>query len=137
MFFKVHLLEDEYKSEVIQNDWKIVTWSKDMIENEIIKLDETTGSQYYENYVSIQDKSDKIDFLKYFVLFSEGGVFYAGDSVDLEYEFPLIIEMVSYCERRNISLFDSPSVIIPSTVFHPGINRMCCRILTPQYGSID
>lgn len=80
------------------------------------------GTNHYDSYLKLPEEY-KEEFYKYVTLYYEGGIFARYEKVD---DIPLkdIEELRSYCNTRQISLFQCPSATIVGFVHHPQLMSM-------------
>jgi len=91
-------------------------WSLSDIENCMRKRDLKSQTKYLESYNNLSNEK-KVQFAKYFILLEYGGVFLNDDSTSEEN----IIDTYKYCTSRDISIFESPSLVFCRQKLHPSL----------------
>lgn len=102
------------------NGWEIKCHPQSKIENYLSILDLKDSTDMKSKYSS---SSDKDEFYKYCVLYQEGGIFARYNKIE---EIPLdqINILVQYCENRQISLLQCPSLMLLGFIHHPQLMSM-------------
>ena len=116
----IHLFNETGEISDDNSGWTIMCHRRSDMINSLANKDRNEGTCYVELYNRCQDKEE---FFKYFVLYYEGGIFTRYDNIA---EIPLkeIIELSNYCNVRQISLFQCPSMTIVGFVHHPQLLSM-------------
>lgn len=105
-----------------QNGWEIRCHPRDKNAQRIEARDTREGTNHSSVYSKLSEEY-KDEFYKYVTLHYEGGLFARYEKGD---EIPLkdIEELVTYCNARQISLFQCPSATIVGFIHHPQLMRM-------------
>lgn len=100
--------------------WEVRCHQREKIQTYLKAKDTVESTNYEDGYNKAVDKDE---FYKYVVLFYEGGIFVRYENT-AEIKYVELENLVKYCEKRDISLFQCPSVLLVGFIHHPQILNM-------------
>lgn len=115
----IHIFNDT--NEIVDlNGWEVKCHPRNKLESNLSHLDASDNVGLKDKYAQTPDKDE---FYKYAVLYHEGGVFARYDNVN-DIPFEEINALITYCESRQISLLQCPSLTVVGFVHHPQLMTM-------------
>jgi hypothetical protein len=117
----IHIFNDSGEI-YTSNGWEIRCHPRNKNEQRIETRDTQEGTDHLAAYKKLKEDY-KDEFYKYMTLHYEGGLFARYETNE---EIPLkdIEELTTYCNARQISLFQCPSATIVGFVHHPQLMSM-------------